>query len=109
MESLAWAVPCSRQNADIDGMKRNKTCDSGPHARLARCLGRRSCSARVREELMKNFNRRQILAIGTGVGTALFWDGLRPAFADNGAIAAIKAFTGGKTPADGRVKLDLPE
>jgi sulfur-oxidizing protein SoxY len=76
---------------------------------LPAVFGRRSCSARLREEIMKNFSRRQVLAIGAGVGTTVFFDGLAPAFADNGAIEAIKAFTGGKTPADGRVRLDLPE
>jgi sulfur-oxidizing protein SoxY len=76
---------------------------------LARCFGAAQCSARLREEIMKNFSRRQVLAIGAGVGTTVFFDGPPPAFADNGASEAIKAFTGGKTPADGRVRLDLPE
>lgn len=54
------------------------------------------------------FNRRQALAIGAGTIGAL---ALRApqAWAKNDADEAIKKFTGGKTPAQGKVKLDLPE
>jgi sulfur-oxidizing protein SoxY len=54
-------------------------------------------------------NRRRTLALGAGaVGAAVL--GLPPAFAaKNDADEAIKKFTGGKTPAQGKVKLDLPE
>ena len=54
------------------------------------------------------FNRRETFSLGAGlVGTAAF--GARPALAKNDADEAIKKFTGGKTPAQGKVKLDLPE
>jgi sulfur-oxidizing protein SoxY len=56
------------------------------------------------------FNRRQALTIGAGaIGVALLGAATRPALAKNDADDAIKKFTGGKTPAQGRVKLDLPE
>jgi sulfur-oxidizing protein SoxY len=57
-----------------------------------------------------NFNRRQALAFGTGaISVALLGTSSRPALAKNDVDEAIKKFTGGKTPAQGRVKLDLPE
>jgi sulfur-oxidizing protein SoxY len=53
-------------------------------------------------------NRRKALAIGAGaVGAAML--GASPALAKNDSDEVIKKFTGGKTPAQGRVKLDLPE
>jgi sulfur-oxidizing protein SoxY len=55
-----------------------------------------------------SFNRRQALAIGAGaLGAAVL--GAPDAYAKNDADEAIKKFTGGKTPAQGKVKLDLPE
>jgi sulfur-oxidizing protein SoxY len=55
-----------------------------------------------------NFNRRQTLALGAGaVGVAVL--GPTAAFAKNDAEEAIKKFTGGKTPVQGKIKLDLPE
>jgi sulfur-oxidizing protein SoxY len=55
-----------------------------------------------------NFSRRQALALGSGaIGVAMF--GAAPAIAKNDAEEAIKKFTGGKTPVQGKVKLDLPE
>jgi sulfur-oxidizing protein SoxY len=54
------------------------------------------------------FNRRQALALGAGaVSVAML--GVPQALAANDAEETIKKFTGGKAPADGRVKLDLPE
>jgi sulfur-oxidizing protein SoxY len=54
------------------------------------------------------FNRRQALALGAGaVGAGLF--GVPPALAKNDAEDAIGKFTGGKTPAQGKITLDLPE
>jgi sulfur-oxidizing protein SoxY len=54
------------------------------------------------------FNRREALALGSGmISTALL--GSPQAFAKNDADEAIKKFTGGKTPIEGKVKLDLPE
>jgi len=54
------------------------------------------------------FNRREALAIGAGaIGAAML--GSSPALAKNDSDEVIKKFTGGKTAAQGRVKLDLPE
>lgn len=54
------------------------------------------------------FNRRQALALGAGAATAAAIR-ITPALAKNDADEAIKKFTGGKTPAQGKIKLDLPE
>lgn len=54
------------------------------------------------------FNRRQALAIGAGAMGALAL-GAPQAWAKNDADEAIKKFTGGKSPTQGKVKLDLPE
>jgi sulfur-oxidizing protein SoxY len=54
-------------------------------------------------------NRRQAIALGAGAVAAAVLGPIGPAFANNGFDEAIKKFTGGKTPATGRVKLDLPE
>ena len=55
-------------------------------------------------------NRRQALAIGAGAVAAVALAGpVRPALAANNFDELIKKFTGGKTPTQGRVKLDLPE
>jgi len=54
------------------------------------------------------FNRRQALAVGTGMAAAL--GGLMsPALAKNDSEELIQKFTGGKTPTEGKIKLDLPE
>jgi len=54
------------------------------------------------------FNRRRVLAIGAGAAVAAAF-AQDSALADNGAAELIKQFTGGKTPASGRIDLDLPE
>ena len=55
------------------------------------------------------FNRRQALALGAGaIGVAML-GASTPALAKNDADELIKKFTGGKTPVQGKVKLDLPE
>jgi sulfur-oxidizing protein SoxY len=54
------------------------------------------------------FNRRQTLAIGAGAACAVL-AGAPQALAKNDADEAVKKFTGGKTPVEGKVKLDLPE
>jgi len=54
------------------------------------------------------FNRRQALALGAGAVSAITL-GVPAAFAKNDADAVIAKFTGGKTPAQGKVKLDMPE
>jgi sulfur-oxidizing protein SoxY len=54
------------------------------------------------------FNRRQTLALGAGaMGVAVL--GPLPGLAKNDSEEAIKKFTGGKTPVQGKIKLDLPE
>ena len=54
------------------------------------------------------FNRREALALGAAaIGTAMV--GADAALAKNDADEAIKKFTGGKTPVQGKIKLDLPE
>src|SRR5688572_6786115 len=56
------------------------------------------------------FNRRQAMTLGaTAMGAAALGLSAGPAFANNDANEAIQKFTGGKKPAEGRVKLDLPE
>ena len=56
------------------------------------------------------FNRRQTLALGAGAMTvAMLGASNRPALAKNDADEVVKKFTGGKTPVQGKVKLDLPE
>jgi sulfur-oxidizing protein SoxY len=58
--------------------------------------------------MLRGFNRRQTLALSAGaVGTAMLrsW----PALAKNDADEVIQKFAGGKTPVQGKVKLDLPE
>jgi sulfur-oxidizing protein SoxY len=59
-------------------------------------------------EMSTIFNRRQTLALGAGAVSAAMI-GLSPALAKNDSDEAIKKFTGGKTPVQGKVKLDLPE
>lgn len=57
-----------------------------------------------------NFNRRQALALGAGAMTvAVLGVSSDPALAKNDSDEAIKKFTGGKTPVQGKIKLDLPE
>lgn len=56
-------------------------------------------------------NRRQALALGAGsaAAAALGWS-VSPALAEtNGFEAVIDQFTGGRTPAEGKIKLDLPQ
>jgi len=56
------------------------------------------------------FNRRQTLALGAGAMTvAALGISSGPALAKNDAEEAIKKFAGGKTPVQGKIKLDLPE
>ena len=60
--------------------------------------------------MTSNFNRRQALALGAGaMSVAVLGASSSPALAKNDADEAIKKFTGGKTPVQGKIKLDLPE
>jgi sulfur-oxidizing protein SoxY len=55
-------------------------------------------------------NRRQALRIGiAGIAVASWGSWVAPAHAANDAQDLIAKFTGGRKPAEGRVKLDLPE
>ena len=54
------------------------------------------------------FNRREALAAGAGLAGAVLL-GAPVACAKNDSDEAIRKFTGGKTPAEGKVKLDMPE
>jgi len=55
-------------------------------------------------------NRRQVMALGAGAAAvALLGQTIVPAYAANDSADLIAKFTGGKTAATGRVKLDLPE
>jgi sulfur-oxidizing protein SoxY len=58
--------------------------------------------------MLRRISRREALAAGTGAVTV----GLgfaEPALALNDYADQIKKFTGGKTPVEGRVRLELPE
>jgi len=57
---------------------------------------------------MIGINRRQVLA-GSAGALAVAAFGVASAQAANNAQDLIKAFTGGKQAAEGKVKLDLPE
>jgi sulfur-oxidizing protein SoxY len=54
------------------------------------------------------FDRRQVLALGTGAVAFATWGG-STAHAANDAQDIIDKFTGGKKAAEGKVRLDLPE
>jgi sulfur-oxidizing protein SoxY len=59
---------------------------------------------------MTSLSRRQVFGVGAGVFATLTWGAaFSPARAANDSGDLIKAFTGGKTPTEGKVKLDLPE
>jgi sulfur-oxidizing protein SoxY len=58
---------------------------------------------------MPIFNRRQVLAVGASAFAAGTFGGLGPAAASNDSAELINKFTGGKKPAEGRVKIDMPE
>jgi sulfur-oxidizing protein SoxY len=55
------------------------------------------------------FNRRQVLATSVGAIAAAAWAGSVVPAAANDSADLIKAFTGGKAPAPGKVKIDMPE
>src|SRR5471030_246888 len=60
--------------------------------------------------MTSNFNRRHALALGAGaMSVVVLGVSSGSALAKNDADEAIKKFTGGKTPVQGKVKLDLPE
>ena len=60
--------------------------------------------------MTSNFSRRQALALGaSAVSVAVLGASAGPAQAKNDSEEAIKKFTGGKTPVQGKIKLDLPE
>jgi sulfur-oxidizing protein SoxY len=55
------------------------------------------------------FNRRQVLATSIGAVAAVAWAGSAVPAAANDSQDLIKKFTGGKAPASGKVKIDMPE
>jgi len=56
------------------------------------------------------FNRRQALTAGAAViAAAALGQSVVPALAANNLDEMAKKFTGGATPVDGKIKLDLPE
>src|SRR5690242_6258335 len=58
--------------------------------------------------MRSTLNRRQTLALGLGaIGVPVLGGSI--AHAKNDADETIRKFTGGKTPTQGKVKLDLPE
>ena len=58
--------------------------------------------------MTRTFNRREALAIGAGAAGAAML-GVPQAIAANDSDETIKKFTGGKTPVEGKIKLDMPE
>jgi sulfur-oxidizing protein SoxY len=62
------------------------------------------------EDLMlRRLNRREALTAGAGAFAASLGVAVGPAIALNDYADEIRKFTGGKTPAEGRVKIELPE
>jgi sulfur-oxidizing protein SoxY len=59
--------------------------------------------------MMAGLDRRQVLSAGAGALATAALATISPAAAANDSADLIKKFTGGKTPAEGKVKLDLPE
>ena len=59
--------------------------------------------------MTSRFNRREALTIGAGAVAFVTLLPSSAAFAKNNIDEAIAKFTGGKTPATGRIKLDVPE
>jgi sulfur-oxidizing protein SoxY len=59
--------------------------------------------------MSKRLNRREALTAGAGALAAGVGLAAGPARALNDYANQIKAFTGGRTPVEGRMKLDLPE
>ena len=59
--------------------------------------------------MSRRLNRREALNVGAGAFAAGLASAAGPARALNGYADEIKKFTGGKTPVEGRVKLELPE
>jgi sulfur-oxidizing protein SoxY len=62
-----------------------------------------------RNDDMTSLSRRQVFMAGAGAFATITWGATVPAFAANDSDDLIKAFTGGKAPTEGKVKLDLPE
>lgn len=54
-------------------------------------------------------NRREALAAGAAIAATAMVPGLVQAQATNNSAQLIAAFTGGKAPGTGKIKMDLPE
>jgi sulfur-oxidizing protein SoxY len=64
----------------------------------------------LRRFAMPMATRRSVMALGAAAAAAVVLGrSVEPALAANDSADLIKAFTGGKTPVEGKVKLDLPE
>jgi len=59
--------------------------------------------------MVRRLSRREALAAGVGAFAAGWGSAARPARALNDYADEVKKFTGGKTPVEGGVKLELPE
>jgi sulfur-oxidizing protein SoxY len=59
--------------------------------------------------MVRRFNRREALIAGAGAFAACLGSPADPAHALNDYADQINKFTGGMTPVEGRIKLDLPE
>lgn len=59
--------------------------------------------------MLRRLNRREALTAGAGALAAGVGLGALPARALNDYAEQIKEFTGGRTPVEGRMKLELPE
>jgi sulfur-oxidizing protein SoxY len=59
--------------------------------------------------MSKRLNRREALTAGAGAMAASVGLAAGPARALNDYADQIKAFTGGRSPAEGRMRLELPE
>ena len=63
----------------------------------------------MEDVMLRRMSRREALAAGAGVAATTFGLTAQPALALNDYADQIKKFTGGKTPVEGKVRLDLPE
>ncbi len=59
--------------------------------------------------MSRRLSRREALNVGVGAFAAGLASAAGPARAVNDYADQIRKFTGGKTPVEGRVKLELPE
>jgi sulfur-oxidizing protein SoxY len=63
----------------------------------------------MEEGMLRRLNRREAFVAGAGAVAAVVGLAAGPARALNDYADEVNKFTGGKTPVEGRVKLELPE